>query len=1011
MKHMTSLRSQAAWLLLLAFGGAQAAQLRRSKRVVRVPQTDHRKYEYTSFDNGLKVLAVEDTAATKAGFAVAVTAGSFYDPPELPGLAHFCEHLLFLGTKKYPDEASYDGFLSQHDGTNNAYTEQERTVFFNELSHAGFEEGLDRFAQFFISPLFKAEMVGRELEAVNSEHVKNIPDQGRRLWELMRSEARNGSVINRFYTGNTESLKHGDAETVAALKKYHSENYCAPRMHLVLVSNRPLKEQIKLAHHHFDAVPRGRCSPEGHDFAQDHPFSTSASLGRFIQLHSDSAPQLWMMFPLPPIAKLYKAQPASLVEYFLGYAGPNSLKSQLKKRDLISDLNLQVDQSSAATLVFVMFDLTAKGRHDVDEVTSTVWGYLSKLKESSKSAKNEVVRNVYQTVQQMSKVTFDYQEAPNSVMDLVSGLAASMSVYAPEDILAGDTTVDSMDSSLVVQLLGQLTPENVNLALASRDFNATRDANKYNQWYAIHFSESAIPESMQKRWSQQGSEMQVPPPLRYVPSELSVRKTGMASEHEVPKSLTLPAQGLSSPEVWWLARSRFPLPKVQLRAKLAVPSELAATPEFAALRKLHVELSNRGLEESMEDLVNCGLNFNLEDAGDGYRFSMDGYSEHMAALVAQAASGFAKPVRDAKRFEQARQKLLDTMEDTSSQMPYEHAMEVLSVMSTNSVFSRLEVMRALKALDTAKFSAYMETLQKKGVRVQLLATGNLAETKARELAVTFASKMGTTRVLGESQAAASRALQLNRDIEVRMQNPIPDDTNSVVVNAYQFGVPDIAERVKLLMLGKMISQPAYDQLRTKEQLGYVVFALVMPHLSTLELRLIVQGAKKGPDDMDHSIESMLTDFQRSLQKLSVSEFAAWKKSLRSTINKTDQNMGEEADRFWSQIASGEKCFNRKELALEFLDSLESAADVTAEFDRFRRHPRKTSIRLFGEQSPVNGTAVGRSVQLSVARKTAASAQAPSTLVLFGDGQVEKAEAASGQGYWPALSVCRVHRST
>ena len=29
------------------------------------------------------------------------------DPDELPGLAHFCEHMLFLGTKKYPEENEY----------------------------------------------------------------------------------------------------------------------------------------------------------------------------------------------------------------------------------------------------------------------------------------------------------------------------------------------------------------------------------------------------------------------------------------------------------------------------------------------------------------------------------------------------------------------------------------------------------------------------------------------------------------------------------------------------------------------------------------------------------------------------------------------------------------------------------------------------------------------------------------------------------------------------------------
>eukprot|EP00971_Amphidinium_carterae_P302074 6001155-Amphidinium_carterae.2 len=205
-------------ILVVRLSFCHAAQLRhayhlstdlRQESEPRAPLVDHRKYKYGKLEeNGLKVLAVEDKDAPKAGIAVAVEAGSYYDPESLPGLAHFCEHLLFLGTRKYPDEASFDTFLAKHDGTTNAFTEQERTVYFNEarssttfVSHAGFPEAMDRFAQFFISPLFKREMVGRELNAVDSEHKKNIPDQGRRMWELLRSTASNKSVVHRFYTG------------------------------------------------------------------------------------------------------------------------------------------------------------------------------------------------------------------------------------------------------------------------------------------------------------------------------------------------------------------------------------------------------------------------------------------------------------------------------------------------------------------------------------------------------------------------------------------------------------------------------------------------------------------------------------------------------------------------------------------------------------------------------------------------------------------------------------------
>ena len=56
------------------------------------------------------------------------------DPVSLPGLAHFCEHMLFLGTEKFPDENEYSKFLSQHGGSFNAFTSSDHTNYYFDVS-------------------------------------------------------------------------------------------------------------------------------------------------------------------------------------------------------------------------------------------------------------------------------------------------------------------------------------------------------------------------------------------------------------------------------------------------------------------------------------------------------------------------------------------------------------------------------------------------------------------------------------------------------------------------------------------------------------------------------------------------------------------------------------------------------------------------------------------------------------------------------------------------------------
>ena len=113
------------------------------------------------------------------------------------GLAHFLEHMLFLGTDKYP-EADYDIWLGKNAGYSNAYTDQMLTNYFFESSNEALEEAIDRFSQFFISARFNQDLTEREMNAVNSEHQKNLQSDGWRQWQLFKSSCKQDHPFNRY---------------------------------------------------------------------------------------------------------------------------------------------------------------------------------------------------------------------------------------------------------------------------------------------------------------------------------------------------------------------------------------------------------------------------------------------------------------------------------------------------------------------------------------------------------------------------------------------------------------------------------------------------------------------------------------------------------------------------------------------------------------------------------------------------------------------------------------------
>src|SRR3569832_190786 len=105
---------------------------------MEIPSTDTRQYEHLTLPNGLTCLLVEDVEAEKSAASMGVCVGQLHDG-SLPGLAHLTEHLLFMGTKTFPNENEYDRYLSAAGGHSNAYTNLELTCYYMDCQGSALE--------------------------------------------------------------------------------------------------------------------------------------------------------------------------------------------------------------------------------------------------------------------------------------------------------------------------------------------------------------------------------------------------------------------------------------------------------------------------------------------------------------------------------------------------------------------------------------------------------------------------------------------------------------------------------------------------------------------------------------------------------------------------------------------------------------------------------------------------------------------------------------------------------
>lgn len=110
---------------------------------MHISPNDQKHYRHITLNNQLRVLLVHDEHAQKSAAALAVNVGHFDDPYHREGLAHYLEHMLFLGTEKYPTIGEFQSFISQNGGKNNAWTGTEHTCFFFDVVSEAYPEALD----------------------------------------------------------------------------------------------------------------------------------------------------------------------------------------------------------------------------------------------------------------------------------------------------------------------------------------------------------------------------------------------------------------------------------------------------------------------------------------------------------------------------------------------------------------------------------------------------------------------------------------------------------------------------------------------------------------------------------------------------------------------------------------------------------------------------------------------------------------------------------------------------
>lgn len=849
--------------------------------VLRSP-ADDRHYRYLRLANGLQVVLISDPDADKSAAALSVGAGSFDNPPDRPGLAHFLEHMLFLGTEKYPEPGAYQAFISDHGGSHNAYTSLEQTTYFFDIDAPHLEAALDRFAQFFIAPRFDPQYVERERQAVDAEYRLKLRDDGRRQGDVLAEVIDPAHPLAKFSVGNAETLADDGKRSVRAdLLDFYRKHYSPARMALAVAGKESLDALERMVTARFGAIPERRppaaatplpLLPEGPP--------------RLVRMVPDrERRELGLLFELPPQAPAWRIKPAFFIAHLLGDEGEHSLLAELKRRGWAETLNAGLAYDSDRGAAFnLSIGLTAAGFAAREAVLDLAWQWLAKVREDGLAAWR------YGELAAMQQAAFRFLQQ-SGASEQVVGIAEALHDYPPAEVLRGPYVLQGFDRTAIAAVLERLRPEHGLITLMAPEVGELPRRSRY---YQVPYGVDPVAPERVAAWrraGQRGAVLNLPAANPYIPEHFPV------SERGGPVVVPQPLMRSERMRLWHYGDRRFGTPRAVFHAQILAPA--ARERRGAALTALYLAVVRDQLAAEVYPALLAGLDFDLQPWEAGIVVGLRGYADKQEVLLDRVLGALAAPQWDAARFARVKASLMRDWRNSQRDWPIRRALEELGPL-LRELPRPLELAAELDAVDEEQLRQFSATLYRDGA-AKIYAGGVLDPDRARRLATMTMARLGIAGTPVEHSYRLKRLAPAPAAARA-VVSVAAEQQDAAALWYLQGGDDSLAERARVALLQQLIEAPFYTTLRTERQLGYVVGSQIMPFHRVPGMVLYVQSPRAGADQLAAEIEGFVATRCPALATLADAELARSKQAVLARLEEQPKNLDEQADRHRESLA-------------------------------------------------------------------------------------------------------------
>ena len=886
---------------------------------------DSRAYRLIALENGMEVMLVSDPAAEKSAAALSIGVGAASDPEDYPGMAHYLEHMLFMGSAQFPEPDGFMAFTAEHGGMSNAYTGLDITNYMMSVENEAFPEGLDRFASFFTDPLLDPVYIDKEKNAVNAEWSMRREQDFRITYRLAR-QLLGDHPANRFQIGNLESLSDKTegglhAATVAFFERYYSANL----MKASLIGHRSLDDLEALARLHFGEI-RNKQIPKPEmtapvDFAQ-----VGAKRVRYVP--QEDTRELRLDFIIDNNAALYDSKPSEYLAYILSSEMPGTPAVRLRELGWASSLMVGAAPARYGNYGTFSFsaDLTPEGLAHRDEITAMLLGYVEMLREQGVDDRyaeefGTSLANRFRFLEKMDDFSYSQE------------LTRAMQTYPARYVIEAPYRFAGFDQQAVDAVLAQLVPERLHLWDIDQAQSVSENLYFYDGEYAVE--PLALPGVAELQATAAEYALALPARNTLLPERFDIAET------QSKPTLAVDEPGIS---VWMVGSEAFSdLPRGYAQVYLNAPVRQSA--DGVVMLVLWADLFRLQQTALINEAGIAGMGLSL-GTDEGIQLWVSGFTDKQPELLNAALKGLRVNPSE-QSLAQAVDRFVRSLENRKRELPVSQLGGTLSRLVSSGYYDEASMLEVVRSLTLDEFNAFVDGLLRDTL-VRIGLYGNYDAKDAERIADSVRRALPDNvmedrpYVRGRTYAPeAGRTVVFNSDIPV-------EDLGMMLL--YAAPEATVANEAAGMVLARHIRNRAFDTLRTQEQLGYAAGGLTTKLQDHPVIGFYIQTPVKAPAAMLKRFESFAEEYKVMLEEMTPEQFANLKSGVLTQLTEPPTNLADEAGPFIGDWNRENYAFSTRDILIEAVKkvSLQSVRDYYRD-TVLSEAPSRILIQMRGER--------------------------------------------------------------